>query len=181
MTTAVVVLLGLLCLFNVVLTAGVIRRLREHTSRLDELSGIPRLDSMQPAGGKVGAFKADLAGGGAIISDELEGTFLVAAFTQGCPACKDALPDFVELTKEFRAGRERTLALLVGEPAKLTRELGKLEPVAQIIMEAVPGPVAAALGVQGYPAIGLVDFSAGIVHVAGTRPEHVRRFTTIDR
>lgn len=161
---------------NLLLTAGVIRRLREHTDRLGELAGVPPMVSMQPADGRIGRFAARSSRNRAVTSETLSGAVLVGAFAEGCPMCQEALPGFVDLARRIPGGPEQVMALLVGRSAGMARERRRLEPVAQVVEEEVQAAVSNALGVQGFPAIGVINADTGAVLVAGTRVDQVKRF-----
>ncbi|MEU4835764.1 hypothetical protein [Streptosporangium sp. NPDC023615] len=178
LTLALAVASILLCVFNLVLTAGVIRRLREHAEQLSSLAGVPRLDTMQPANGRIGFFEAVTTKGVAICRSDLKGHMLVGAFAEGCPMCEKALPEFVQYAKEFPGGRDQVMTVLLGDSSRLEKESAQLEPVAQVILEERSGTMSAALGIQGYPAIGVLNADIGVILVAGTGVEHVQRFTS---
>jgi hypothetical protein len=122
---------------------------------------------MREAGERLGAFRAAATDGTPL--DEgffADAPTLVAAFSVGCPACEERLPEFIRFAPAF-AGRERVLALVVGtDGAAEKAEL--LEPVATVVMEKTHGgPVCGSLGVKAYPALAIVD-PGGVVRASGT-------------
>lgn len=173
MSTFAVVLAGLavaLCVSNLLLTLGVIRRLRRYGGPLPPPSGPPRGPRpMRPAGERIAAFHARTVRGEPISEEFFAGgTTLVGAFTEGCSACAERLPQFLRFAEVFPGGRERVLALLVGAAEDVAEERRLLEPVATVVVEeSHGGPAGQALGVHGYPALAIVD-PGGVVRASGT-------------
>ncbi|WP_369212777.1 TlpA family protein disulfide reductase [Streptomyces flavofungini] len=164
------VLLGALCIFNLVLSLGILRRIREGAEGASqELT--PQV--MRADGEKVTAFRAATTDG-AELSESLlaEGPTLVAAFAQGCPECEEGIPLFAEYAASFPGGRSRVIAVLIGDPAALQGKAEVLEPVAQVVVEGKNGPLGSALGVRGYPAFGIIDDRA-TVKTSGIRLEYL--------
>lgn len=150
--TAAVILVGVLCLLNLVLTLGVIRRLREHSEQLSAAGGAgpkPILSAGEP----IGEFEATTADGAVVSrSTLLDGeSHLVGFFSVNCQFCKEQLPRFVEYARGVAGGRQRVLAVVVddGDTSEL---VSALDPVARLVLEPHDGPLATAFGVTGSPA-----------------------------
>jgi thiol-disulfide isomerase/thioredoxin len=176
---AALLLLGALCLFNLVLIFGVIRRLREHTEALSGLSlvGGPS-EVILPAGSAVGPFVAVTVDGAAVSRDDLDGETLVGFFAPGCRNCEAQLPQFVELATRHPGGPHRVLAVVVGAPepdaAASTGGAGSptvaaLARVARVVLARPDAEVTKAFGVQGFPAYAVVG-PAGVLVTSGPRP-----------
>lgn len=169
--TAAVVLVGLLCLLDLVLTLGVIRRLREHTSLLEQRPGLS--DAFPeplgvPVGETVGAFEATTPGGEQVSRDLLAGRTLVGFFAPGCGPCAEQLPAFIERARSMPGGRGEALAVVVGdESAGDPAYEQRLAPVAQVVVEGAAGPLQQAFGVRAYPSLFLVE-TGGVVAAGGT-------------
>ncbi|MEU8380808.1 hypothetical protein [Streptosporangium sp. NPDC048865] len=179
MSNVVVVLVGavmVLCALDIVLTVGVARRLRAQSELLARQAaslpagyplpgGLPPV--MREAGERLGAFRTAAVDGTPL--DEgffADAPALVAAFSIGCPACEERLPEFIRFAPAF-AGRERVLALVVGTDGT-AEKAALLEPVATVVVEKTHGgPVCGALGVRAYPALAIVD-PGGVVRASGT-------------
>src|SRR2546429_2115191 len=116
--TAAVGLVGSLCLLDLVLTLGVVRRLRDHTERLTALSGVSRpaasSDSLLPVGSVPDDFGVSTLDGSLVSRELLGAPALVAFFTPGCAPCRERVPEFVEYASGVPVGRDRTLAGVVG-------------------------------------------------------------------
>jgi hypothetical protein len=170
-TVALVALVGVLGGLNLLLTVGVIRRLREHTDLLGNrprgAAGGPKV--MLAAGERAAPFDAVTLDGEPVDENSLSGhPVLVGAFAQGCTSCEERRPDFVAYARSFPGGRDRVLAVLVGEADELTEMRAMLGPVARLVTEERPGgPVTSALGVKGYPAFAVFE-PDGSVRTSGT-------------
>jgi hypothetical protein len=168
---------GVLCAVNLVFTVGMARRLRAHGESLSRRPG-PVPDGYPPPGGfppvmhgageRLGAFSATTMDGVPIDEEFLTETMtLVAAFSVGCKACEERLPEFVRFAAAFPGGRERVLALVVGTDG-VAEKLALLEPVATVVVEGTHGgPVCASMGVTAYPALAVVE-PGGVVRASGT-------------
>ncbi|WP_449063211.1 TlpA family protein disulfide reductase [Planomonospora algeriensis] len=180
MSNTVVALIGVICVLcavNLVFTVGMARRLRAHGESLSRRPG-PGPDGYPPPGGfppvmrgageRLGSFSSTTVDGVPVDEGFLAGTTtLVAAFSVGCRACEERLPEFVRFAAAFPGGRERVLALVVGTDG-VAEKLALLEPVATVVVEgAHGGPVCSSLGVTAYPALGLVE-PGGVVRASGT-------------
>lgn len=153
---AVVVLVGALCLMNLVLALGLVRRLREHTKLLDVLyetidlmGGPPGPRGELATGEVVGDFDATTLDGARVTRDLLvEGT-VVAFLSADCGGCRDQLPEIAS----WAAGQDRDRIVAVvdarsGDPAEL---LTTLSPVAQVITEDKATQLLSAFKVQAFP------------------------------
>ncbi len=170
-----VVVVGALGLLNLLLTLGVVRRLRE----LEPLARAGGGGQARPRGGPipapgypVGEFRArtttgELVGREDLLADQT----LVAFFSVGCPPCIEAVPRFVP--RAAAAGsRNRVLAVVQGGGADAAGFVEPLERVARVVVEDERGPVSAAFGVTGSPAYCLVDGS-GTMQASGFKLDEV--------
>jgi hypothetical protein len=168
--TVLVLVLSLLCLVNLLFSAAVVRRLREHTTILDTLAGEPPAVA-RPAGATVDAFTATAADGTAVGRDRLAGLTLVGFFSPGCGPCHERLPEFLGRAREMPGGRDRVLAVVVGDPDRTDDRaddmVAALAPDAVVVVEQRATGLARAFGVRGYPAFALVD-ADGVVRASGT-------------
>jgi hypothetical protein len=157
---ALVALVGAIAVLNLLLTVGVIRRLRQHTEQLSgmaALGGAPG-DIIIGAGEQAGEFAATTTDGEPVARDLLSGQTLVGVLSASCGACKERLPEFVSRAETFPGGRGQVLAVLAGEPAEVEPYREQLAPVARVVIEPpMDGPISTALKVQGYPAFALLD------------------------
>lgn len=173
---ALVVLVGAVAVLNLLLTVGVIRRLRQHT---EKLTNLPVPDGTAPsvmpgAGEQVDDFTATTDDGQPVSRDLLSGQTLIGVLSPSCSACEERLPEFLVRAKEFPGGRGQVLAVLAGEREETAEYRERLAPVARLVIEPLlDGPVAAALKVQGYPAFAVLD-STGTVVASGHDPHQLR-------
>ncbi|MET9343729.1 hypothetical protein [Nonomuraea sp. NPDC003804] len=132
---AAVVLVGVLCLFNLLLTLGVLRRLREHTAELEQLAGRSMLMAYDP-GVLVGRTLPEVAAGAR----------LVGFFDVGCSTCHERAPQFAEA-----AGKQPALAVISGDGAKVDDLLAVLGGAASVITGADADRIGHALGIEAFP------------------------------
>ena len=149
--TAMVVLIGALCLLNLLLTLGVIRRLREQTATRGP-AGPPGRGSSRTA---VGGFTATTVDGDAVSPELLVDYTTVVFLAPECATCRDQVPELVR----WAANRERSRVLVVidGNVSDTTDLVAQLGRVARVIVERSGTPVADAFGVTAYPASCLVN------------------------
>lgn len=178
------VAVGALCVLgvlNLLVSAGIVRRLRELTELVREQvrgPGAPVAASgttapMLGAGRTVGPFEANTTDGAAVGRALLSGVTLVGVFSPGCAHCRDRMPSFVELAGARH--RERVLAVVAGgqpDATDVTDYVTALTPVAQVVREATDGAVTAALRVDGFPAFALLDAN-GVVLASGVSPDEL--------
>ncbi|MDQ1025263.1 thiol-disulfide isomerase/thioredoxin [Streptomyces umbrinus] len=153
-----VVFVGLLCALDLTLTLGVVKRLREHTELIGNLSGRASIG----VGEEVGEFTTVTVDGTPLSREGLADDTLVGFFSPGCPACKEELPKFVEYARAMPGGRERVLATVVGDVARTTDMVAQLTPVAQVVAEpAQHGTVGPAFQVAAFPSVMRVGANGG--------------------
>jgi len=148
--TAVVILVGLLCVLDLLLTLGVIKRLREHTELLSAADNAP---SALAVNSEVADFHVATVDGELLRSEMLDGETLVAFFSPSCGPCQERLPEFVEYARAWPGGRDRTLVVVVGEEAEAVAPVAALSPVARVAVEGPDGALASAFEVNAYPTV----------------------------
>lgn len=148
---SVVVLVGAIGLLNLLLTYGVIRRLREHTALL---AGPPADlgPAAPPIGRTVGPFRATTTTGRTLSTVDLTEGTVVGFFKTGCQPCAERLPQFVDYARGHDAP-ERFVAVLVGEPSELAEMVRQLTPVAQVVLTQRGSEVLQAFEVNGFPTL----------------------------
>jgi hypothetical protein len=158
------------CLLDLVLTLGVIRRLRQHTDLISQLSGqVPDSSGRLPysflaEGRSAGPFDTVATTGERLSRDRLSGHTLVGAFTPHCSACEERLPGFVDAAKSFPGGREQVIAVVLGSEGDVQPYRERLEPVARLVVEPpLGGAIGAALELDSFPAFGVLDQSGSVV------------------
>ena len=149
-----------LTLLNLLLTLGVIRRLREMATRDAVMPGILGV------GATPGEFTATDTEGRPLARTELTGTVLVGFFSTTCPACVEELPRFVARAGDVPGGRDHVLAVLQGDRPATDEMSRKLTGVGRVVVDEPDGEVAAAFQVAAFPAWCLLD--NGTVQESGT-------------
>jgi hypothetical protein len=165
--SAAVVAVGCLCLFDLLLTFAVLRRLREHAGLLARADLHERIPAPGVAPGERPADFAAVS----ISGQELTGpdTFRVAAFfSASCSVCPEKVAPFVDYAQSRHLDSDNVLAVVVAEgEAPYTTQLSQ---AAQVCVEPPGGALSAAFAVAGFPAFFLLD-SAGTVAAAGFDPQ----------
>ncbi|MCF6471904.1 TlpA family protein disulfide reductase [Nonomuraea sp. MG754425] len=157
---AAVVVVGLLCMVNLLLMVGVIRRLRKLAAR--PAYGLPPTDGLA-VGERMPEFAATTTAGEPISHDLLGGPALVGFFTPGCEPCQELLPRFVARAREFHG---QALAVVVATSAEdAAEEAEHLAGVARVVVEEPGGALQDAFSVSGYPTVYVIDADGA---VAGT-------------
>ena len=154
------------CLLDLVLTLGVVRRLRHHGELISTLpSGGGRPSHAFLAEGETaGPFTTVATTGEPVSRDGLSGQTLVGAFLVNCPACEENLPAFADHAKAYPGGRDQVIAVVVGPEDEAHDYRARLEPVARVVLESPgPGELGTALELTSFPAFGVLDPSGTVV------------------
>jgi hypothetical protein len=157
---AAAVLVGLLAAVNLLLTVGVVRRLREHTTELAGLRNRGTGGGYEVAltvGEPVGDFAATSVDGHPIDLGTLGDRPLVGFLSPHCVPCQERLPGFIEFAAARPGGRDGLLAVLVGTGEETAELVERLRPVATVVVEPDRGPIQQALAVTGFPAFVLIE------------------------
>ncbi|MEU7854284.1 hypothetical protein [Nonomuraea sp. NPDC049141] len=154
---AIVALVGILCLVDLLLTLGVVRRIREQTKLIDALYEVVGTGALAGAGGGgglavgevVGDFDATTMDGTGVTRDLLAEGTVVTFLSPDCKGCHEQLPELAS----WAAGQDRSRVLAVvddrsGDPEQLVTTLS---PVAQVITGDAFSQVAGAFQVQSFP------------------------------
>lgn len=166
---AAVAVVGALCLLDLLLTFGVIRRLKEHSAMLAERGGgmagpdvIGLAEGESPA-----AFSATTLDGQLL--DNSAPLRVAGFFSTRCSICPERVPPLMEYLAAHHVDRARTLAVVVGDEAQPPPYLESLAEFAQICMEQEDGEIAKAFKVAGYPAFCVLG-ADGTVLASGYDP-----------
>jgi len=152
---AAVVVIGVITLLNLVLTMGVIRRLREQAA-----TGTPRHDEQRRpiVGATVGRFSTVDVDGRELSLGDLTGPAVVGFFTPSCAPCQALLPQFVAQVGALAEPGWHALAVIVAEPGEDDTEYRQLlAPVARTVVEAPHGTLQHAFGTGTFPTIAVID------------------------
>ncbi|GAA1578336.1 TlpA family protein [Dactylosporangium maewongense] len=152
----VVALVGALCVLNLLLCLGMIRRLREQTQLIDAVyefvGGAPAAGpagSDPVAGDTVADFHATTTDGAPVGRDDLAPATVVAFLAADCKGCQAQLPDFLAWARG--QDRQRVLAVVNAHDSDPDALIAQLTPVARVVLEGARPPVARAFGVTSYP------------------------------
>lgn len=158
-----VTIVGVLCLIDLLLTLGTIRRLREHTMIIGRIrqGGYPVV-SVSALGD--GASPQQFT---AVTTDGVEvggpaGLSIVAFFSTTCPVCPERAPAFAEYVRSHHGERDKALAVVVGDADESPGYLADLAEVAQVCTEADGGPIGLAFALQAFPAFFVIDAEGAV-------------------
>lgn len=164
---AALVLVGSLALLNLLLTFGLVRRVREQAGLLSDLAGgltaAPDGELARPVGSPVEPFRTEAVDGTPLDNAWFDRPTLVGFFSPGCESCAELIPRFV-------AAAATTRALAVVEPAPVDDGdyRAALAGAATVVAGEPARAVVDAFGVLGFPTACLVD-ATGVVTATGTR------------
>ncbi|GAA1737122.1 TlpA family protein disulfide reductase [Luedemannella helvata] len=164
MLVAVVVLCIALTALNLILTLGVVRRLRDHASQITDLAAGGERDPMIAVGTRPHPFTATTVDGQPVTEANLAKGGLVAFFSPTCSACEEWIPRFRVAAAELPGGRGQALAVVVAETPDGAADLvERLRDVATVVVEGDKGPLATRFRIAGYPAAARLDRDGVVV------------------
>jgi hypothetical protein len=161
--SAAVIVVGLLCLLDLLLTFGVIRRLREHTALLASRAGETIVFGLG-LGDVPGAFAAVSTAGEVLTGPA--GVRITAFFSSSCSHCPRRVPTFIEYVRANHIPRDEVLAVVTAAENESVPYVDQLGEVARVCVQSAGGDLAAAFQLIGYPAFCLLDTDGAIRAVA---------------
>ncbi|WP_179266532.1 TlpA family protein disulfide reductase [Asanoa hainanensis] len=162
--SAAVALVGALCLFDLVLSLGVIRRLREQTHLINQLAA-STTGTTAPVGATVEEFAATTTSGRVVSRASTEERTLVGFVSPSCAPCQELLPAFEGYARGFAGA---VVSVVVGEPDEASEYARRLGQLGEVVVEPSGGPMATAFGVGGLPALCVVDARGRVVASSAT-------------
>lgn len=148
------VLVALLGLLNLLLTVALIKRVREHDTRLGMFSD-KGPTTMAEIGERVEEFEATTVDGTTVSRDDLPEGTLVGFFDPQCEVCHEHLPEWAEVAAALPLGRKQALAIIRDDVDK-QEMISVVENVANVVVERRRGPVARAFHVKATPAFAIL-------------------------
>ncbi|WP_444960761.1 TlpA family protein disulfide reductase [Nocardiopsis sp. M1B1] len=158
LVVAAVALVGALGLVNLLLSIGVIRRLRQHTELLENRPRSADDDvpaSAVPVGTSVGAFRATSTRGAEVVFDASAERLLVAFVSPDCSPCRKRLPlllDHLAQNPDVRA-----LAVVIEEGGAEADMVAQLEPTVSVVVQPWEGELPRLFDIQGTPSFITVE------------------------
>lgn len=152
---AAVVLVGALCMFDLLLTFAVLRRLRHHTAELERLAGRPRFTPYNP-----GVLTGRVLPG--LPTDDGGGSRLVAFFDVDCGTCHERAPQFAAAARTHPA-----VAVITGGGQKVDDLVDVVGGVSIVVTADAADRMVRALGIEAFPTFLRVD-PAGTIMAAQT-------------
>ncbi|QIS20687.1 hypothetical protein [Nocardia terpenica] len=172
-STAYIAVLTIIVVFQLLVTYGLVRRLRVHTDLLNELIDENTL-ALAP-GTPIPAFATHTTDGAALTDRDVRHPAAIALLEVDCPHCRTNLPDFLAYVRGAGFARENVLAVVATrdstDPAERDAMLETLSAAATLVCESGEDAViGTALNAQAYPTFYLTDADATI-----TRAVHAVR------
>ncbi|GAA2014782.1 hypothetical protein GCM10009839_07330 [Catenulispora yoronensis] len=158
---------GAIGCLNLLLTFGVVRRLREHTTLLAEGQGGGYPRARPDAGAVIDAFEATTTTGEPVSPAALKPDTLVGFFSSTCEPCAKLLPEFVKTAAGLPGGRDQVLAIVAGDAVAAAPLVEALSPVARLVAADDARTVGAAFGVEAFPSLFVVGPDARTAASAG--------------
>ena len=158
--SAAVTVVGLLGLLNLLLTLGLVRRLRELEA--GPAATPPRAGGLVVSAGAAVETHAtvDVAGRPVLLPDP-DASTVVGFFATDCPSCADSIPAFLA-----RAGRDRTVAVVTGPRDDDDAYVRRLAPAGRVVADGDADGLVGAFQVRAYPAFVRLD-PDGTVRASG--------------
>jgi hypothetical protein len=155
---AAVIFVGCLCLLDLLLTFGVLRRLREHAELLASIQP-------EPAPGLVaGARPADFAAvstSGQTVSGPA-GLRVAAFFSSSCSVCPGMIAPFLRYVSAARLRPDGVLAVVATDTGT-ANYIDELSGAASVCLEPQGGSVGNAFQLKGFPSFFLLNADGVIV------------------
>jgi hypothetical protein len=165
-----VVLIGVLCVVNLLLMLGVVRRLREHTAMIVAGHGAHTSAVGVPQGAVPMPFTVRTTTGNDLAGPA--GLRLVGFFSASCSACPGRVPGFTGYVRRAGLARDAVLAVTVEGPAGSAAYLGQLAEVASVCQVSPDGEPIAAFQVAAFPAFFVLDGDGAVV-AQGYEPDEL--------
>lgn len=144
-----VILVGVVCAVDLLLTLGVVKRLREHSELIaaNAAGASPSIGAGEP----VGDFSVRDTSDEPLDRDSIPEQTLFAFLSPACEPCKAALPKLVAYGKAV-GDRSRVVAVVSRVEAELLDPfVAALEPFASVVIETSSDALNSAFKVQRYP------------------------------
>jgi hypothetical protein len=156
--SAAVVIFGVLTTLNLILTLGVLKRLREQSEQLAHTGGAEQVEDPVLSAGEVPEDFANTTVDGEPVSrDDVTGARLVAFLSPLCDRCEAQIPGLLDAARSMLGGRDNVLVVIVGKDEKAGEYAARFRDVAKVVVEPGNGPITKAFKLTGLPAFALLD------------------------
>ncbi|MBB6405673.1 hypothetical protein [Arthrobacter sp. AZCC_0090] len=156
---------ALIAVVNLVFTLAVVRRLREHESKLGDISTKSAATDLMVKPGEAPAnFDSLTIAGERLSTASLGAGTLIGFFLKGCAPCSELFPDFVKAVREY-GGNSRPIAVLAGFSDEDNDYVAALSEFAHVVFENqsdTSDTLTKAFKVSAYPSVCTMD-AAGCV------------------
>jgi thiol-disulfide isomerase/thioredoxin len=168
---AAMTVLTVLVLVNLLLSFGIVRRLRTHARLLPASAPAPRFAS-RVLGRPVGDFSAVADSGAPLSTAWLRGAPTVVGFAMpGCRPCHREIPllaEYLDALPDRTAKALVVVSTLPQEGDDFDEATASLRGLAEVVREPADGPLQTAFGVSMYPSFFIVDPDGIVTDQTGT-------------
>ena len=148
---AAVVLLAGVAVINLLLTIGVIGRLRDHAAALKSMQDSSPGFALSP-GDQIPDFVAEDLDHRLVSRESIAGReALMGFFSASCRACEIQLPEFLQAADAMRRQEAEVVAVVSGSGDEQASLVEKLRQSVRVIPESEYGPVTSTMEVRGFP------------------------------
>ena len=158
-------LVGLVCAFNLVVTIGLVRKQRAAPP--------PDLRPVAGVGEEVGEFAAVDVDGRRLDRTDLIDRF-VLFLSPGCPACEDLLPLTLERARDHDPDRLVAAVVRDADDTAVARYVARLAAVARVVVTEPDSDLAEAFALTGLPSYARVDADGRVAESGRTLPAGAR-------
>jgi thiol-disulfide isomerase/thioredoxin len=162
---AAVILLSLFSIGHMLVTLGLVRRMRTMAA---EAGSAPAAPPTLAVGESPAEFAVTAESGRSFERSGLSGgRNLIGFFSTTCEPCVENAPRFAEYARSFEPGR--VLAVVQdGEPGAARAFAEQHLPGVEVVVETMNGPAARAFGVEAFPTMYVLDSEGRVEHFAFT-------------
>lgn len=159
--TVAVVAVGILCMLDLLLTFGVIRRLREHAQLIESLRmpDVPLTGLV--SGEHVASFSVAAIDGNLVAGPS--GLRVAGFFSSSCSSCLERVGPFLDYLAAHQVAPEQALSVVVGRKDDRPPYVGRLAQVSRVCAEQDDGDVSKAFKVRGFPLFFVLDPDQAVV------------------
>lgn len=168
---AAVVLVGLLCVVDLLLTFAVLRRLREHTEQLGRLSGAsnssPGVDLDKFLGRELPEFSTETVNGAVVSRESVTGNVeLLGFFLPNCGPCHTQAPLFVDKARAIGGGK--ALAVVAGSGSDTDDLVQIFKDATDTVLDPASGGLVRGLNIDAFPTFLRLDSGGAVVAAANS-------------
>jgi len=154
-------------ILNLILTTGLVRRLRDFSARgePEPQLRLPVAPGLSP-GDAVPEFSTTSVAGHSVSTADLNGVpWVVGFFSSGCRACREHIVDYGDYVASLRSGSTAAIAVVVGTDPGGRDLVETAQHITELlVVEDLGGAVSRSFAVEAFPSFFAVDRSGRVSH-----------------